>query len=396
METLPSRNKEKQPSLLLAETAQNIYNRPKEAQAIADELYETLVQHYSETGMRQADADRAHYLELRGPWNALLAPLLHAIEIELIEAILPLSVTRGLLASPKLIEEPIHDESFGQVYAGNELSIMRAITQWNVAVTEWFWEDVQQFQNHWARPVLDAFAAYHSAFCEAEATQKNGWRRRTHPLDAILELAIDSSETAIAALMPLVRHYMKNDEEWQLKDRAGTLLAQTEELSWASSVTRNFLGDYLGRRWQPQKTNPFSEPGHGRLWRLPSLKDGPWPVPRYCPASIPLISPFEQERTLTRLALGRSHISKDYSISAAELRLISLAHIVNEVESFHPPTRILEYEYFSWPGSAYEYAHLMRKGIPTASSPYDIALSELFRRSGRDPAFYGIEPPAEP
>ena len=351
METLPTRNKERQPSLLLAEAAQNIYNRPKEARAIADGLHETLVQHYSETGMRQTKPDRARYLELRGSWNALLAPLLHAIELELVDTILLRDASQDLLAPHELINEAVYDQSFEQVYEGTELTIMRAITQWTVAATEWFWEDVQRLPGHWARPVLDAFAAYHPAFCEAESTQKSGWKRRAHPLDAILELAIDSSETAIAALMPLVRHYMKNDDEWQLRDRAGTLLALTEELSWASSVTRSFLSDYLGRAKQPQKANPFSEPGHERLWKLPSLKDGPWPVPRYCPASIPLIPPFEQERMLTRLAVNNRHSVKDYTISAAELRLISLTHIINEVESLHSSTPMPESKSYSWPGS---------------------------------------------
>jgi len=317
--------------------------------------------------------------------------LLHAIELELTDIILTRNTNQDLLTPSELITNSAHDQSFGQTYEGAELSIMRAITRWTMAATEWFWEDVQRLPGHWARPVLDAFAAYHPAFCEAESVQKNGWKRRAHPLDAILELAIDTNETAFAALMPLVRHYMKNDEAWQLKDRAATLLAQTEELSWASSVTHNFLGDYLGRRWQPQKANPFSEPGHERLWKLPSLRNGPWPVPRYCPASIPLISPLEQERLLTRLALGRGHSTKEYAISAAELRLISLAHITNEVESLHPPTPIPESTYFLRPGSPYEYAHLMLNGNPTGSSPHDAALHELLRRSGRNLAAYGVE-----
>lgn len=391
METSPAINKENQPPLLFAEAAQNIYTQPDEARAIADDLHKTLVHHYGETGMRQRNANRARYLELRGPWNALLAPLLHTIELELTDTILARSASRGLLAPPELIDDSTHDQSFGQTYEGTELSSMRAITQWTVAATEWFWEDVQHFPGHWAQPILDALTSYHPAFCEAESTQKNGWMRPTHPPDAILELAIDSSETAVAALMPLIRHYIKNDDQWQSKDRASTLLAQTEELSWASSVTRNFLGDYLGRQWQPQKANPFSEPGHERLWKLPSLRDGPWPVPRYCPASVPLVPPFGRERMVARLALGRGYSTEDYSISAAELRLISLSHIVSDIESLHPPTPIPEFIHFSWPGSPYEYAHLIRKGTPTGSSPYDPALEELFRRSGRDLAVYGVE-----
>lgn len=249
---------ETQPPLLFERAAQNIYNQPHDALGLAHELHSTLIKHYSKTGMSDHLPDKARYLELRGPWNALLAPIVHGIEIEISKTVLPFAGKQ--LAPPVVINRPHLDQSFSQEYVGAELFTMRAISQWTLQAAEWFLEDAGTVSGHWARPIVDAFSEYHTSFRKAESLQKDGWSRCSNPIDVILKVVLDSNETAFAVINPLINHYAQSDPEWDAKPKTEHLLTKTEELSWAASVTGQYLGDYLGRAGQPSKGNPFALP----------------------------------------------------------------------------------------------------------------------------------------
>ena len=340
MENISSTSKERQeqPPLLFARAAQGIYNTPQRAHEFADSLRDKLHLHYEY--MREIateDAiDKARYLELRGPWNALLTLIVHAIEIELLKELRPYryeddpSVLLPAGEYDRLLLNTRKDDAFAAIHI---------LEFWVTHVTEWFIEEVRADPNHWCRPVFEAFCAYHPLFREIESTQKEGWKRRADPLDAILEASLDSNITAYAAVRPLAEHHEQYDVAWERCDQTEQLLERVKELSWAASVTRKFLGDHLGREEEGQisKGCPFASPDLDRLWALPSLENGPWPIHRYCPASPTLIPPAKEDRIFVRQALN-DQSDNIYTfdpfyegISSAEMRLNTLIRIMGKI-----------------------------------------------------------------
>lgn len=336
--SVQSKEKEAQPPLLFAKAAQEIYNTPENARGIADDLRTELHAHYEY--MRMSDSkeamDKARYLELRGPWNALLSPIVHAIEIELVKELRPYkhiddpSILMPIGEYDRLLLETDEDDA---------LATIHIMEYWVTHVTEWFIEEARMDPNHWCQPVLEAFSAYHPLFREAESTQKGGWKRQPDPLGAILEASLDSSVTAYIAARSLAKHHDQYDTLWENRNQTGYLLERAQELSWAASVTRRFLGDYLGREelGQMSKKCPFAQPDRDHLWALPSLQNGPWPIHRYCPASPSLIPPAVEDRSIVRRTLNdepNGLFAHDYyyeGVSSAEMRLNTLIRIMGKI-----------------------------------------------------------------
>jgi hypothetical protein len=331
--------KDKTPTLLFTRTAEKMYVQPEKASELADTLYTGLAEHYRATGMSESDRrpHKAEYLKLRGPWNALIAPILHGIEIELLKQTLPVIQANERLAPPALIENSDYDPLFGGPYNGVALFTIRAMTQRSVAAAEHFFEDINQDPEHWCHPILEAFSEYHPLFRKAEARQKNGWQRQQDPIEAIIEDIVDANETAYAVIQPLIEHYMEHVPNWHTDNQKAWLLARNEEMGWSASTTRTFAADYLPRDWQsPRKAMPYAPPGHAGLWALRSFKAGAWSPPRYCPANILLGSPFEEGRALVQLATRSCEYQEPRQAgvaSVAELRLNTLTHVVDELSA---------------------------------------------------------------
>jgi hypothetical protein len=331
--------KDRTPTLLFTQAAEKIYVQPERAAELADTLYTDLAEHYRATGMSGPDRRplKAEYLNLRGPWNALIAPILHGIEIELLKQTLPVIQANERLAPPALIENSDYDPLFAGPYSGVALSAIRAMTQRSVAAAEHFFESIHQDPEHWCHPILEAFSKYHPLFRVAESRQKNGWQRQQDPIEAIIEDTIDANETAYAVIQPLIEFRRKHDPNWHTGNQKAWLLANNEEMGWSASTTAAFAVDYLSRDWQsPRKAMPYALPGYAGLWALRSLKTGAWSPPRYCPANILLRSPFEEGRMLVQSATQHCEYQTPRPAgvaSVAELRLNTLTHVVDELSA---------------------------------------------------------------
>ena len=326
------------PTLLLEDAANDIYRQPHRAHEYANTFHQELKARYQSmtAGAESETSSRLEYLQLRGPWNALMAPIIHAIEIEVLREILPFTRANRSPITREHVESDQYDYLLHDTYDGRSRAILRATNTWVITVAEWFFEEVSEDPRHWCHPILEALAVYHPLFREAEANVKQeGYIRPANPIDAIFEVLADSSATALAVLDPLLEHRKQHDLYWPLESQQQWLLEKNEEIGWAASVGRSFLATCLGRPDQPQTHQPFAPPSEENVWGTPTLRNGPWPVPRYCPAQMLLRSPFEDGRAVVDVAtqgcLYRRPRPKGYT-SAAELRLNTITRLSTEVE----------------------------------------------------------------
>src|SRR5216117_664782 len=141
------------PSLMCADYAQEGARDPWNASDIADELLGTLRNHYAQIGMSESDPEKANYLALRGTWNAMLAPIIHAVENATAQAMWPSIRAGATLLPPVAGERTDIDGSFSQSYGGEQLTVIRSMNAWHVSALEWFMDEVLSDSRHWCRPI---------------------------------------------------------------------------------------------------------------------------------------------------------------------------------------------------------------------------------------------------
>jgi len=290
---------EQLPTQLFHTAAQEVYSTPTRTLVTVSKTFDKVAARNQQTGMREHRPVQADYLEMRTVWNALAAPLLHGVELKLLEEMLP-SIKNGTpLVQPNNVESDLFDHTFTREYTGTAVTFLRAMAPLGAAAAEKFVCEVESDGNHWYRPIWDAFCNYHWSFCLLEQRVDRGLNRSIDPADSIVQLGLDS-ETVYALLEPAQRHFSIWGNEWAENKKQG-LVAAAEQLSWAASTKRNLVAKYMGRKMRPKicpfAHAPLSTPSDD-IWNLKMLIDGKQEPPGFCPANVVLQSPLQHDHDL--------------------------------------------------------------------------------------------------
>lgn len=339
------------PTQAMAETARIFCNPEENPRAHAAALDQTVRLHYQSlrageeksTGgpnrviyMDEHDPIRYEYNVARAVWNALAAPIVHAIEVDLIEYTLPRLQSGHPLITSEIVGVDF-DRFFTVPYEDQALLFMRAANAWAAGAAERVMRQIENDRTHWARPLWELFCERHPQFCWLE-TQAKGRRRTYSPYWEIMSNSLDANATAWSVLGPLFRH-LREHRGIESADMQQALLARVEELSWAASITGNTL-DSLAPRTMGD-TCSFSHTASRGLWRIGSLQEGPWPIERYCPANIEVaLAQLEARQAVDTwfadAASNSERPSRHYARlagggKAAEMRLIFGVHLLGEL-----------------------------------------------------------------
>lgn len=340
-----SAKKDDLPTILFAEAAQAIYDRPRSLYYTTGRLGISVRARHDRTGLSQSQhrPRQALYLESRAIWDALAAPIIHGVELRLLRTMIG-SLRAGLpLVSPELTNNTLSDHQFTREYSGPSLAFMRSMATLSAAAAESFVGEAESDPDHWHHPIWWAFVDQHHIFHPSEAAIRNPGRPRRNrdALDALTQFTIDANETVLALIKPALHHLPMWKSTWTNKKRL--LLSIAEELSWPASAKSNLVARYMGRE-ATDGPCPFvhEDPlnAHERIWHLDMLRPGKQDPPGYCPANPILLPPHWQDRVLIEAAYaqlyqdsgGYRHYKRPYgAASAAELRTILGLYVASEL-----------------------------------------------------------------
>lgn len=338
----------------MAETAQIICDPNENPEAHAAALEQALRLHYQalpagredpndQTSriiyMDEKDPIRYEYNVGRGVWNALAAPIINAIEVDLIKHALPY-IHGGRPLAPPEIRDVDFDRFFTASYEAQGLAFMRTANAWAAGAAERVMRQIESDRSHWCRPIWEQFCARHPQFCFLEAQAKKP-RRTYSPYWEIMSNSLDANATAWSVLGPALAH-IRGHEGASAEDTRRILLSRVEELSWAASMTSTAFGSLASRAGEPSGC-PFRVASK-TLWQVKSLAHGPWAIEKYCPANIEVVlyaEPHSQETTDALYAAVKRDSGETTRLNnrkpgggkAAEMRLSFGSYLLSELAS---------------------------------------------------------------
>jgi len=337
----------------MSAAAQNIYIYGNNVWKYIDDLYRGVDAYYEQTGMALHNPARAEYLGMRAAWNAVLAPILHGMEIHLARWLL--RETRELsdvsqLVTPGQMTDTTFDRytlDHRDVYTGKDLAFMRASSAWSVYAAEDFLHQMNGGgYTSWCRPVWQAFTDLHPEFCALEAAEKQqyipGFQRNTNPWVAVMSIIADTNSLALTGYDQVAKHIV----DWGYPkgtNPAIRMLEKSEELSWQASTKRIFLAANFPKASKPGRKCPVWHEPHNQqsMYAVASLANGPWPVTGYCPGNVLLTAPLLDQACIVEELFSKKEEQSDYnhrwfprvfgSARATEMRLVFGAYIMNSM-----------------------------------------------------------------